>query len=113
MATDLDVLDRLVIHERLQTAQSEQRVEHRAGQIVLLGRSEQPGRGATTHLSVHVLVQQPSDDISPDLPLPLGRHCAIAELVGKQLGGLLPQRPDQAPVQRATGVAGWQWWWTI
>jgi hypothetical protein len=36
MAADLDVLDRLVVNQRLQPCQPEQRVEHRTGQLVLL-----------------------------------------------------------------------------
>jgi hypothetical protein len=102
-AGDLDVLHIRVVHERLQPAQPEQRVEDGCGQGPLLGGAGR--RGALGQQAVGVVSQHRHDQRSADLAAGrLVQPGPVAQLRGQQLGGLLPEGPDLTPVHRPAGV---------
>ena len=97
-AGDLDVLDCLVVDQRLQPAQSEQGVEDRLSQDVLLGQRPRIPTGG--EILRGLALQQLEDDRAAQLLLagPVEAAAVLPDRGAELVRGLGPESRDQCPV---------------
>ena len=101
VSQDDDVLHPVVIHQRLQPAQPEQRVEHRLRQRLLLG--PRPRRTPRGHLLLRRRIKQVGDDRPPQLLTGRPGGC-LPHTVAERLGSLPTESCDELPVDHCGGA---------